>query len=345
VLTNAGNVVRKGRLGPGQMVCADLATGVFQENTEIAREVAAGAPYGEWLKASPRLADLGASGFPDAPTLAPADALRLQSATGMGAEDAAMVVESMAANGVEPTYCMGDDAPLAVLSGRPHPLADYFNQRFAQVTNPAIDPLREGLVMSLESRLGARGNLLAPGPGAYRQVRLESPILLESELEAVQAAGVLTVETFSLHRAGGALAGAASTTLSVRPAGGHATSDGLPRVPGVHGNGAVGALKALSLRLLDERRRSVLQLRATRGGHHHRPPAAGHPSDRQQPPHARHRSLTGEQAADILAAIGGEDGQQQPRRLSRKVARQAVDFDALFGEPRDGFVHAPAHRR
>ena len=206
VLTNAGNVVRKGRLGPGQMVCADLATGVFQENTEIAREVAAGAPYGEWLKASPRLADLGASGFPDAPTLAPADALRLQSATGMGAEDAAMVVESMAANGVEPTYCMGDDAPLAVLSGRPHPLADYFKQRFAQVTNPAIDPLREGLVMSLESRLGARGNLLAPGPGAYRQVRLESPILLESELEAVQAAGVLTVETFSLHRAGGALA-------------------------------------------------------------------------------------------------------------------------------------------
>lgn len=81
-----------------------------------------------------------------------------------------MIVEGMAQQGAEPTYCMGDDIPLPVLSGRPHMMYDYFKQRFAQVTNPAIDPLREGLVMSLEMRLGHRGNLLVPGPDAYNQV-------------------------------------------------------------------------------------------------------------------------------------------------------------------------------
>lgn len=99
-------------------------------------------------------------------------------------------------SGVEPTFCMGDDIPLSVLSDKPHPLYNYFKQRFAQVgglpdmgrpkchlpvthstrccllqvTNPPIDPLREGLVMSMEMRLGGRGNLLQPGSSTYRQV-------------------------------------------------------------------------------------------------------------------------------------------------------------------------------
>ena len=206
-LTNAGNITAKGRLGPGQMVCADLVAGTFAGNTEIAKAVAGKAPYGEWLAATcTRLADLGASTFPASPALSPADALRAQAAAGMGAEDAAMVVEAMATAGVEPTYCMGDDIPLAVLSARPHPLADYFKQRFAQVTNPPIDPLREGLVMSLEMRLGGRGNLLAPGPGAYTQVLLPSPVLLEAELAAIQGGGArgLDVRTFGLHYDAGA---------------------------------------------------------------------------------------------------------------------------------------------
>ncbi len=83
-----------------------------------------------------------------------------------------MIVEGMAEQGSEPTYCMGDDIPLPVLSDRPHILYNYFKQRFAQVTNPPIDPLREGLVMSLAMRLGHRGNLLQPGPEAYSQVGL-----------------------------------------------------------------------------------------------------------------------------------------------------------------------------
>ena len=82
---------------------------------------------------------------------------------------------------------MGDDIPLAVLSEKPHLLYDYFKQRFAQVTNPAIDPLREKLVMSLKVELGERGNLLEPKPEYARRLKLESPVLTEAELEAIEA--------------------------------------------------------------------------------------------------------------------------------------------------------------
>merc|ERR1711934_1115895 len=90
-----------------------------------------------------------------------------------------LVIEDMAGLGKEPTYCMGDDIPLAVLSDRPHLLYDYFKQRFAQVTNPPIDPLREKLVMSLEMHLGER-----------------RPALNEGELAAIGQQG-LTVTTLS----------------------------------------------------------------------------------------------------------------------------------------------------
>lgn len=214
VLSNAENVVAKGRLGPGQMVCADLVTGAFSENTSIAKDVASRAPYGEWVKASARrLSDYNASQVIDTCQMEPAEALKLQSATGYGLEDQQMVIESMAMAGAEPTYCMGDDVPLPVLASTPHMLYDYFKQRFAQVTNPPIDPLREGLVMSLEMRLGRRGNLLEPGPGAYNQVMLKSPVLLESELAAVQADGALGTQTFETRYTSGS-SGALKASLA-----------------------------------------------------------------------------------------------------------------------------------
>lgn len=181
VLSNAGHVVAKGRLGPGMMVTVDLATGAFKENAAIAREVAAAAPYAEWLAGGVVRLE---KARPLDGTQMDADALmQLQTASGYSAEDVGMVIESMAAEGKEPTYCMGDDAPLPVLSQRPHSLYDYVKQRFAQVTNPAIDPLREGLVMSLEMKLGAKANLLtAAGPEPARQVLIDSPVLYEPEL-------------------------------------------------------------------------------------------------------------------------------------------------------------------
>jgi glutamate synthase (ferredoxin) len=127
-----------------------------------------------------------------------AEALRLQAAYGYGLEDQQMVIESMAMTSAEPTYCMGDDVPLPVLASTPHMLFDYFKQRFAQVTNPPIDPLREGLVMSLEMRLGRRGNLLAPGPGSYNQILLKSPVLLEGEVEAIKTDTILGTKTFNV---------------------------------------------------------------------------------------------------------------------------------------------------
>jgi glutamate synthase (ferredoxin) len=134
VITNAENVVAKGRLGPGQMVCADLSDGSFSENAAISKAVATKQPYKEWLGNSlRRLEDISPSSFYSEPTMEAAQMLKLQAANGMGAEDAQMVVEGMAQSGVEPTYCMGDDIPLAVLSDKPHMLYDYFKQRFAQV--------------------------------------------------------------------------------------------------------------------------------------------------------------------------------------------------------------------
>eukprot|EP00882_Tetradesmus_deserticola_P001840 GHRQ01001973.1.p1 GENE.GHRQ01001973.1~~GHRQ01001973.1.p1 ORF type:complete len:1051 (+),score=503.61 GHRQ01001973.1:46-3198(+) len=197
VISNAQNVVAKGRLGPGQTVVADLESGEFAETAAISKAVATKQPYQEWVARSVRrLEDLSPLAYPAEAKMDNATLLRLQAANGMGAEDAQMVVEGMAQAGVEPTYCMGDDIPLAVLSDKPHMLYNYFKQRFAQVTNPPIDPLREGLVMSLEMRLGGRGNLLNPGADTYRQVLLNSPILLESQLEAIAKDSTLGSKTF-----------------------------------------------------------------------------------------------------------------------------------------------------
>ena len=118
------------------------------------------------------------------------DLLQQQTAFGFTAEDFDLVIEDMAGAAKEPTYCMGDDIPLAVLSDKPHLLYDYFKQRFAQVTNPPIDPLREKLVMSLEMHLGKRGSPLKPEASAAAVLHLNSPILNESELAAATQQGI-----------------------------------------------------------------------------------------------------------------------------------------------------------
>ncbi|MFM8003707.1 MAG: glutamate synthase central domain-containing protein, partial [Dolichospermum sp.] len=120
--------------------------------------------------------------------------LQQQIAFGYTLEDVEMVIHPMASTGAEATFCMGDDTPLAVLSDKPHLLYDYFKQRFAQVTNPAIDPLREKLVMSLTVELGERGNLLEPKPEYARKLKLESPVLTQTELEAIKLSGFATAE-------------------------------------------------------------------------------------------------------------------------------------------------------
>ncbi|MFS8803380.1 glutamate synthase-related protein [Synechococcus sp. R55.6] len=178
------DILEKGRLGPGQMLTVDLQSGQICKNWEIKTQVAAQHPYGEWLKA--HRVQLSTQGFENTPHLSEEQLLQAQTAFGYSSEDVEMIIEEMAATGKEPTFSMGDDAPLAVLSTQPHPLYDYFKQRFAQVTNPAIDPLRESLVMSLDVYLGSKGNLLEIRPEHARLLQLRSPVLNEAELAALQ---------------------------------------------------------------------------------------------------------------------------------------------------------------
>eukprot|EP00271_Cylindrocystis_brebissonii_P004208 TRINITY_DN1580_c2_g1_i1.p1 TRINITY_DN1580_c2_g1~~TRINITY_DN1580_c2_g1_i1.p1 ORF type:complete len:1628 (-),score=366.73 TRINITY_DN1580_c2_g1_i1:1822-6705(-) len=191
-------VLAKGRLGPGMMISADLETGEVNENTDIKKRVAAAHPYKEWLAEHTRSLPTDLP-FAAKPSLASDILLRQHNAFGYSAEDVTMVIEAMASQGKEPTFCMGDDAPLAVLSRKGHLLYDYLKQRFAQVTNPAIDPLREGLVMSLETTIGKRENLLEIGPDHANQVRLPSPVLSDEELHVLQGdpqLGAVSLPTF-----------------------------------------------------------------------------------------------------------------------------------------------------
>lgn len=176
-------VIMKGRLGPGMMITADLQSGQVYENTEVKKRVASMNPYGQWLAESMRT--LKPVNFLSSPSMDNETILRHQQAFGYSSEDVQMVIETMAAQGKEPTFCMGDDIPLAALSQKPHMIYDYFKQRFAQVTNPAIDPLREGLVMSLEVNIGKRGNILEVGSQNAAQVSLSSPVLNEGELDTL----------------------------------------------------------------------------------------------------------------------------------------------------------------
>ncbi len=197
----ADEVVERGRLGPGEMLAVDLEAGELLRNARIKPEVAAQRPYGAWLSRHRR--DSAPARVGEAPTPAvraeptcaetlaarPAGGatalLRRQTAAGFTAEDVDMILLPMAQRAREPRFAMGNDAPLPVLSSKPHTLYDYFAERFAQVTNPPIDPLRERLVMSLTMRLGARGNLLTAGPGHARQLELLSPILDEAGLSSL----------------------------------------------------------------------------------------------------------------------------------------------------------------
>jgi glutamate synthase (ferredoxin) len=177
-------VVEKGRLGPGQMLAVDLERGEVLRNWEIKARVAQEKPYGSWIAEHRRHISspsyLTEKAF-EAPAL-----LTRQIAFGYTAEDVDVVINPMAAEGKEPTFSMGNDARPAFLSDLPRSLYDYFQQRFAQVTNPPIDPIREGLVMSLEMHLGARANLLSQTPEAARTIHLKSPVLSENQLKELK---------------------------------------------------------------------------------------------------------------------------------------------------------------
>lgn len=180
------DIVVKGRLGPGQTIAADLESKEILENWDIKKRISRRHPYWEWLQTF-RKKIIPQPFSKNILLEQPGQLLQQQTAFGYTAEDVEMIVVPMATEGKEPIFCMGDDIPLAVLSNKPHLLYDYFKQRFAQVTNPPIDPLRESLVMSLEMLLGERGNLLDPKPEDAKLLKIESPLLNETELEQIKS--------------------------------------------------------------------------------------------------------------------------------------------------------------
>lgn len=196
------DIIEKGKLGPGQMIVVDLEKNTILKNWEIKQKIASEKPYGQWLKEY-RLHLSPQALIPNpSPTeeggMSEQDLLQLQTAFGYNLEDVEMIITAMAKDGKEPTFCMGDDIPLAVLSEKPRLLYDYFKQRFAQVTNPPIDPLRESLVMSLQMHLGERGNLLHIEPKNAHTLLIDSPVLSESDLDFIKKSDFTTVELSTL---------------------------------------------------------------------------------------------------------------------------------------------------
>jgi len=184
-------ILEKGRLAPGEMIAIDTATGVLLRDKTIKSQLASRQNYRKMLDEHclaipPFKADQLTAPSGDLDIL---DLTQRQISFGYTNEELDMIFKPMIKDGAEAVGSMGDDTPLAVLSIRPRLLYTYFNQLFAQVTNPPIDPIRERLVMSLFTTLGWRRNLLSETPEHAAQLTLDSPILFNEELEAVRKVG------------------------------------------------------------------------------------------------------------------------------------------------------------
>ncbi len=179
---DASEVKKKGRLRPGKMLLVDLEEHKIYYDKEIKEQLASEFPYKEWLSKNRIVLDNINSGRKVENNVE--DFRRLLDAFLYNREEIEKIITPMAVDGKEPVNSMGNDTPLAVLSPFRQPLFNYFRQHFAQVTNPPIDPLREELVMSLDSYIGAINlSLLEPTADLCKMVELKRPILTNRELD------------------------------------------------------------------------------------------------------------------------------------------------------------------
>ena len=176
------DVVGKGRLQPGKILLIDTQEGKIYYDGEIKDQLAKAHPYREWLSENRvQLEKLKSGRHVDN---AVSNLEQKLITFGFGQEDIDRTIVPMATTGQEPVAAMGNDTPLAVVSERPQLLFNYFRQQFAQVTNPAIDPIREELVMSLTEYIGAVGtNILTPDASNCKMVRLPQPVLTNTQLD------------------------------------------------------------------------------------------------------------------------------------------------------------------
>ncbi len=187
-------IVRKGRLKPGEMIFCDLENHRLVFDAELKNDAARRKPYRRWADES----KISVHGLFD--SVNPSDvSARLparQQMFGWTREDVELLVQPMAESGHEPIGSMGNDAALAVLSEKPQLLYHYFKQLFAQVTNPPIDPIREELVMSLTTYIGNQGNILSDDPPRSKLIRLPRPVLTDEDLRRLES---LSGDYFTAH--------------------------------------------------------------------------------------------------------------------------------------------------
>ena len=177
-----GDVVSKGRLQPGKILLIDTQEGKIYYDGEIKEQLAKAHPYREWLSENRVQLEKLKSGRHVENGVSDLQQKLVQ--FGYGQEDIDKTIVPMATAGQEPVAAMGNDTPLAVISDRPQVFFNYFRQQFAQVTNPAIDPIREELVMSLTEYIGAVGtNILMPDASNCKMVRLPQPVLTNTQLD------------------------------------------------------------------------------------------------------------------------------------------------------------------
>lgn len=193
-----GEIKVSGRLEPGKMFFIDTEGKRIIDDEEIKDSAAEKSPYGSWLRENmveldklPSVLDkLG-----QYPSSEVENTIVLQKVFGYTREDLKFLIEPMAETGEEPTGSMGNDTPHAVLSKRPKLLYNYFKQLFAQVTNPAIDSIREDCVMSLESFIGPEKNILGETPGHCHRLRVKNPILMNKDLGKIRNISVNNFKT------------------------------------------------------------------------------------------------------------------------------------------------------
>ena len=253
------DVVTKGRLEPGRMFFVNMEEGRIIADGELKHDLATAQPYAAWLKEH----QVTLSQLP-APTDVPATdeetLLTRQLAFGYTIEDQKYILGPMAQNGLWAVGSMGNDAPLAVLSDRPQLLYNYFKQLFAQVTNPPLDCIREELVTSVLTNLGAEDNLLNPGPSAAHQIHLDSPLLTNeatAQLKALQGErGFRSVTLPMTFAVADGAAGLKQALDAIFAGADQAIADG-------------ANLLILSDRGVDAEQAAIPALLATAGLHHH----------------------------------------------------------------------------
>ncbi len=177
-----GEIKQKGRLQPGKILLVDTEEGKIYYDGELKEQLAEAKPYRNWLSTNRIELDKLKSGRKVENKVDQFDSMLRT--FGFTREDIEKTIIPMSTNGVEPTASMGNDTPLAILSEKPQLMFNYFRQQFAQVTNPAIDPIREELVMSLTEYIGAVGmNILTPNESHCKMVRLPHPVLNNTQLD------------------------------------------------------------------------------------------------------------------------------------------------------------------